>query len=479
MRCTNCGAELNSGDKFCPYCGKAFKGEQQKKVNSYGGICPSCGKKNNPEDRFCAYCGASLPKEKYDSKAKYDNKEIHDNKERYAGSAVRHSAGEDRHRAAAGYNPNNAKYSAASKQPDDSEKVKTVIAVVGAVVIIVFVLTIGFILSSDGDKQDNITAGSGFAENISEETDFSLSGEEEDFSFSEAESAVSSENEEKIEQIREEYGDIVFNISNGVYDEIEISSGTKAYYSGSALQAVIISAGTDNSNYIKTYYYSNNELICAYYEGSDAQRFYFSGGGLLLQRYYPNASDAQTYTDYNADDNTWEATVLSEADNLKESWKNALLNANSESKTEENTQSSVEAYNPPTDSSESSGSASSSSGTESEMSELIYNYCSSLCSAINAGSYSIVSKYIASGSSLETSQRSLVSRLYSDGTTEELVSCNVTNVVSAGTSTYYVYVIETERINYVSKGTKTNTYNWKYTAVYSGGQWKLSNIEQA
>ncbi len=108
---------------------------------------------------------------------------------------------------------------------------------------------------------------------------------------------------------------------------------------------------------------------------------------------------------------------------------------------------------------------------------LMNNYCSSMCSAINTNSYGIVEGYILKGSSLETSQKGLVSRLYSNGTTESFVSCYV-NSIDWRDSMCYVYVTETENVNYADGTIKTLTYNWKYTAVLNNGSWKLSNIEQ-
>ncbi|MCD8159058.1 MAG: zinc ribbon domain-containing protein [Clostridiales bacterium] len=456
MKCTNCGAEISGSAKFCTNCGKAFNGAQYEQR-----ICPSCGRAIESDDSFCSYCRVSLTNSGYDNTAVIYNRGEGKNKTNKTAPVYHKNEGKD---------------------TVGDEKVKTVIAVVGAAVIIIIVLTAGLVLSAgEGTAENRIGLGGAEQEEDIQETDSSLSSEDTDINTEDG-------FEEVIERIREEYGDIVYNITNGAYEEIEISSGIKAYYSENDLKAVIVSAGADNSDYIKTYYYSGGELICAYYEGDAAQRFYFSDGVLLRQRYFPDTSDVQNYVDYDTNTSSWEGVVLSESQALKEDWQNALLNLNSRNLAEESEQngSSAQAEESPaavpdssTDTSSNSGSSPSVLEIEDEMAELMYNYCSNLCRAINTNNYSLAGKYIVSGSSLETSQKSLVSRLYSNGTTEELVSCNVTNVVSAGTNAYYVYVTETERINYVDKGTKTNTYNWKYTAVYTGGQWKLSNIEQA
>jgi hypothetical protein len=106
-------------------------------------------------------------------------------------------------------------------------------------------------------------------------------------------------------------------------------------------------------------------------------------------------------------------------------------------------------------------------------------YCDSLCRAINAGDYSIVSPFIKSGSPLDSMQRSLVSNLYSKGTTESFEWVTVNKVVlSNDRRTCTIYVNECETINSASKGTYTKTFSWTYTAVYTDTEgWGLYNIQ--
>ena len=57
MKCTNCGNELNSGQKFCTKCGTPAPAPEAK---SAGLQCPSCGKALNPSQKFCTGCGAPV-----------------------------------------------------------------------------------------------------------------------------------------------------------------------------------------------------------------------------------------------------------------------------------------------------------------------------------------------------------------------------------------------------------------------------------
>ena len=49
MKCTSCGHDNPSGQKFCGECGGRLEA-----------ICPSCQSKNPPGQKFCGECGAPL-----------------------------------------------------------------------------------------------------------------------------------------------------------------------------------------------------------------------------------------------------------------------------------------------------------------------------------------------------------------------------------------------------------------------------------
>ena len=56
-KCSNCGTELNHGEKFCPNCGQSadFKKETYPK-----NFCPNCGEKLSKTVKFCPNCGFDL-----------------------------------------------------------------------------------------------------------------------------------------------------------------------------------------------------------------------------------------------------------------------------------------------------------------------------------------------------------------------------------------------------------------------------------
>ncbi|GAA0310314.1 hypothetical protein GGQ92_001595 [Gracilibacillus halotolerans] len=104
------------------------------------------------------------------------------------------------------------------------------------------------------------------------------------------------------------------------------------------------------------------------------------------------------------------------------------------------------------------------------------SYIDALVEAINAGDYSKVSSTIQSGSALEGMQQDLVNRLYENGTTQEVVSKEVTSTEKDGDA-WKVKTSETIKITYESGKEETKDYTWTYTVVEDDGNYKLSNIE--
>lgn len=49
MRCSNCGADNPTGNKFCSQCGRKLTL-----------VCPRCDTKCLPDDKYCGKCGFEL-----------------------------------------------------------------------------------------------------------------------------------------------------------------------------------------------------------------------------------------------------------------------------------------------------------------------------------------------------------------------------------------------------------------------------------
>lgn len=51
LKCPNCGALVQQGNKFCGECGHPVGGKA---------VCPKCGNENEPGTKFCGECGTKL-----------------------------------------------------------------------------------------------------------------------------------------------------------------------------------------------------------------------------------------------------------------------------------------------------------------------------------------------------------------------------------------------------------------------------------
>ena len=66
MKCKRCGAELESGARFCPACGALQPM-----------ICPQCGAESRPGSRDCSVCGKKLPLVDREDKLVYTKRKKH------------------------------------------------------------------------------------------------------------------------------------------------------------------------------------------------------------------------------------------------------------------------------------------------------------------------------------------------------------------------------------------------------------------
>lgn len=132
--------------------------------------------------------------------------------------------------------------------------------------------------------------------------------------------------EQEVTEIREEYNAIQRNIDSGYYSGEKLRDGVTAYYvPGGELRSVHITRGTDGIGdqsgvYRRYYYFSNGELIFAYYEGQHCQRFYFYEGCLMRWRYTENAvantGSVNHDLEFSQEYFDWETMVLAEAATL-------------------------------------------------------------------------------------------------------------------------------------------------------------------
>ena len=127
--------------------------------------------------------------------------------------------------------------------------------------------------------------------------------------------------EAEVLAIREKYNEITASISSGNNTEFTLLDGVTVYCDGAQLHAIILQAGTDNNSYRRSYYYSDDELIFAYYEAEDAYRFYFDDREMIRWRYSQDALNAQEAVNHDLEQNeeyqNRETDVLAESDKIQ------------------------------------------------------------------------------------------------------------------------------------------------------------------
>ncbi len=137
-----------------------------------------------------------------------------------------------------------------------------------------------------------------YEEDVAEDTD-ELSYDYNDAQSEDAEPIDDVEAEVSI--IREEYNDIMGDISDGKLEASNIGSGVTSYSYNGDVKAVFVSKGIDNNEYSRKYYFDGGHLIFAYIEGKDANRLYFKNDRLFRWRYSPNALDPQDAINHDGD----------------------------------------------------------------------------------------------------------------------------------------------------------------------------------
>lgn len=99
--------------------------------------------------------------------------------------------------------------------------------------------------------------------------------------------------EEAVLDIREDYNKIIENISAGRYTEGKLCNGAIFYLDEGNLVSITVPKNTDGSEYSRSYYYGDEGLFFAYYEGKDAHRFYLTQGRMIRWRYSADAEKPQ------------------------------------------------------------------------------------------------------------------------------------------------------------------------------------------
>lgn len=267
--------------------------------------CPHCGKKSNGTVKFCIYCGKSVNDLDVLQKEATVKADIRTEKQNTNSTQFQSQSG----------------ISLKKNSITGAARKKSYIPVVACTVLVISIIGILMALMRRHNTQNvaskNIEAayGDSFDETVdydaNPETDDAVEHNDADLEMIEPNEETFSDNfemghsdidiEGEVLSIRDKYDRIMDKVMGGQLNVSIITEGVTAYQSGDSVQAVFVNKGVDGYDYSRKYYFDDNHLMFAYYEGSDAHRLYFKNDKLFRWRYSPVASNPQDAENYDGD----------------------------------------------------------------------------------------------------------------------------------------------------------------------------------
>lgn len=267
--------------------------------------CPHCGKKSNGTVKFCIYCGKSVNNLDVLQKEATVKADIRTEKQNTNSTQFQSQSG----------------ISLKKNSITGAARKKSYIPVVACTVLVISIIGILMALMRRHNTQNvaskNIEAayGDSFDETVdydaNPETDDAVEHNDADLEMIEPNEETFSDNfemghsdidiEGEVLSIRDKYDRIMDKVMGGQLNVSIITEGVTAYQSSDSVQAVFVNKGVDGYDYSRKYYFDDNHLMFAYYEGSDAHRLYFKNDKLFRWRYSPVASNPQDAENYDGD----------------------------------------------------------------------------------------------------------------------------------------------------------------------------------
>lgn len=266
--------------------------------------CPHCGKKSNGTVKFCIYCGKSVNNLDVLQKEATVKADIRTEKQNTNSTQFQSQSG----------------ISLKKNSITGAARKKSYIPVVACTVLVISIIGILTLMrrhNTQNVASKNIEAayGDSFDETVDHdanpETDDAVEHNDADLEMIEPNEETFSDNfemghsdidiEGEVLSIRDKYDRIMDKVMGGQLNVSIITEGVTAYQSGDSVQAVFVNKGVDGYDYSRKYYFDDNHLMFAYYEGSDAHRLYFKNDKLFRWRYSPVASNPQDAENYDGD----------------------------------------------------------------------------------------------------------------------------------------------------------------------------------
>lgn len=292
MKCPECSKEINDNAKFCKYCGKKIEDN-----NSISEIpeetivekplfitCSKCGKEMQANKAFCTNCGNPLT----ETTAKED------------------VSGEEK------------------KDKPKKKHSKVIILLI----VLLLIGGVGFattkFFKSNDNKSDKVVEKTDEDDEEDGEDKEEPSDDEDKETATEEETDSEIDVEDEIAEIREIYNSIVSGMEKNDYKKKTIENGFDAYSDDNVLKSIVISKAYSQINYNCFYYFDNDKLVFAYYEGENSHRFYFKDDKMIRWRKCEDAENSDEGINHDMEDSAeylqWESTVLQNAKVLKLAW---------------------------------------------------------------------------------------------------------------------------------------------------------------
>lgn len=301
MKCPECSKEINDNAKFCKYCGKKIEDnntiseipEETIVEEPLFITCPNCGKEMQANKAFCTNCGNPLT----ETTAKED------------------VSGEEK------------------KDKPKKKHSKVIILLI----VLLLIGGVGFattkFFKSNDNKSDKVVEktdeddeedGEDKEEPSDDEDKEEPSDDEDKETATEEETDSEIDVEDEIAEIREIYNSIVSGMEKNDYKKKTIENGFDAYSDDNVLKSIVISKEYSQINYNCFYYFDNDKLVFAYYEGENSHRFYFKDDKMIRWRKCEDAENSDEGINHDMEDSAeylqWESTVLQNAKVLKLAW---------------------------------------------------------------------------------------------------------------------------------------------------------------
>ena len=258
--------------------------------------CPYCGKESTGTVNFCIYCGKTVKQESSAKKIQTTNN-----------SGIQANSSQVNKHQTGGVGNTTQRQNA--KEPKEKQKYGFM-AIVAFVVVGVIIVAVVVLKKQPTSK----IADADYSKSYQSQTDYEMdqNAERDEYYNDNSQELIENNNNDfDTDEKNSSYNDDSLIELSEINVEDEVSSirdkydsimeGVTSYYSGNSLEAIFVDTGYSGNDYSRRYYFDNDRLIFAYFEGSDSHRLYFKDNKLFRWRYASEATDPQNAVNHDMD----------------------------------------------------------------------------------------------------------------------------------------------------------------------------------